>query len=161
MPVIEIQARWCVGILTGEVALPSSESMLATSHKLQTAISEKTASIAVQQQRHTIYVDAIEYIDRLASPLGANPTFGKLLKKIVTGNPLKGLGMLNSVYMDITSSGQWRLFGDGARVGLAEASIRRIGSGGKEMSSAEKVELQKLKEQWNVVSGGIRDHQEV
>jgi hypothetical protein len=135
--------------------------MLATSHKLQAAISEKTSSIAVQQPRHTIYVDAIEYIDRLLKPLGGNPTFGKLLKKMVTGNPIKGLGMLWGVYMDITSSGQWRLFGDGACVGLAEASIRRIGGGSSEMSSAEKVELQKMKEQWSAMNGGIRDQEEV
>jgi dimethylaniline monooxygenase (N-oxide forming) len=161
MPLLEIQARWSVGILTGQVTLPSPEAMLATSHKYQDSISDRTASIAVQQPRHTIYIDAIDYIDRLSAPLGANPTLGKLLKKLVTGNPIKGLGILSSVYLDVSSSGQWRLFGDGACVGLAEASIRRIGSGGKEMSAAEIFELEKLKDSWKAAGQNIKDHEDV
>lgn len=49
------------------------------------------------------------------------------------------------MYMDISSSGQFRLFGDGAERDVAVASILRIAGGRGELSAEERKALTGMK----------------
>ncbi len=84
----------------------------------------------------------IQYIDALLEPLGAAPTFGRLLGKVFTSNPWKALQVLNAMWFGIPSSAQWRLCGYGAKEGLAREGVLRIAGEKEELSEKE---LQMLK----------------
>jgi dimethylaniline monooxygenase (N-oxide forming) len=83
----------------------------------------------------------LPYCDELANDLDAAPTFGRLLSRIFTSNPIRGISILTAVYFGICSSAQYRLFGDGSEPEIATATIRRLARGGKELSKEEKIAL--------------------
>jgi dimethylaniline monooxygenase (N-oxide forming) len=134
-PIVEAQARWSVGILTKRIPLPSPTERaqaVATMHKVQ-------AREFVQSERHATTVDFLPYIDDILTPLGANPTFGKLLGLVFTsGSPFKALSLLNAVYMLIPSPAQYRLFGHKSDTKLATATILRMTSDKSELDRVEK-----------------------
>jgi dimethylaniline monooxygenase (N-oxide forming) len=86
----------------------------------------------------------LRYANRLAKPLHANPSFGRLLWKVFDSNPIRAFSLLNAVYMAVPSPGQFRLFGSGSCPDVAEASILRIAKGGKELSKEEKKALEQM-----------------
>lgn len=150
MPVYESQARWSASVLSGSIKLPSPADMKKWSSDFQRHLAERF----VHSARHTISIDSnVGYMDELSKPLHANPSFGRLLKQIFTSNPLRAFSILSSVYLDVSSSSQFRLFGEGACPDLAAASILRIAAGKKELSKAEKNGLEKLKQEWDGVHG--------
>lgn len=59
------------------------------------------------------------------------------------------------MYMEISSSGQFRLLGDGKAEEIAVASILRISRGGKELSKEEKEALKKMKEKVGDTTLGV------
>ncbi|KAF2092607.1 flavin-containing monooxygenase [Rhizodiscina lignyota] len=121
IPVIEAQTRWSVGVLTDKVKLPSQDKQIAEIRKFQAFQREKF----VHSDRHASCVMYMSYIDSMLSPLGANPTFGRMLGYSLK-NPFRGLSLLNAVYMKIPASAQWRLFGDGKCTDWAAESVLRV-----------------------------------
>ncbi|KAK0629457.1 flavin-containing monooxygenase [Bombardia bombarda] len=134
-PAVEAQARHVVALLDGRIKRPSKDHMLEhirKSHAFQ-------AKHFVDSPRHAIAAHMIEYTDDLLGPLGAVPTFGKLLRKVFTArNPLRSLAVLNAVWFGIPSSAQWRLCGDGRKELLATETVLRIAGGRKELSPRER-----------------------
>lgn len=141
-PVYESQARWSVAVLSGAITLPQPEEM----KRWIQIFSATQARKFVHSPRHTTLMESnVSYMDQLTKPLNANPSFSRLIRATLTSNPLRAFSTLNSVYLGITSSCQFRLFGDGACPELAVATIARISSGKKELSKGEQLALQKLK----------------
>lgn len=139
-PVIEAQARWSVGVLQNKIPLPPKEKQIETIKKFQAFQRKKF----VHSDRHASMVMYMDYIDSMLQPLGANPTFGKLLGYWAK-NPLRGLSLLNAVYMKIPASPQWRLFGDGNCAEWAVESTLRVTKEKAEMSKKEKDGLEKMR----------------
>ncbi|KAK6081522.1 hypothetical protein SCUP234_04727 [Seiridium cupressi] len=136
-PAIEAQARFAVGAIAGRFSLPKGDTLLKEIRDWQ-AWHAKTF---VRSERHVNTETYVPYIDSLLKPLGANPTFGRLLGQVFTsGHPLESLSVLSSVYFEITSSAQWRLLGHGKKPELAKETVLRI-SGGKEEYTAKEKEL--------------------
>eukprot|EP00743_Colponemidia_sp_Colp-15_P007028 GILK01007584.1.p1 GENE.GILK01007584.1~~GILK01007584.1.p1 ORF type:complete len:556 (-),score=75.63 GILK01007584.1:115-1755(-) len=75
MPVSDMQCRWFVKTITGELTLPTESQM-------NQDIIRKKAEMAKRYKRsarHTIQVDYTPYMDELASQIGAKPNFLRLL----------------------------------------------------------------------------------
>ncbi|QSS59442.1 flavin-containing monooxygenase [Histoplasma capsulatum] len=143
-PVAESQARWASGIVTGKVKLPSADEMtrqvkeyqanLTKTRYLETkiAISQQTLLTKFQMvvsDRHTINVHFLPYCDSLLADLDANPTFARLLHRLVTSNPFRAFAVLKAVYFGINSPAQYRLFGHGRKPELAAATLTRLAAG--------------------------------
>ena len=74
----------------------------------------------------------------MLAPLGANPTFARLLARVFTsGRPWAAIRTLAAVYFGITSSAQWRLCGYG-RDDLAVETVLRIADRREELTQAER-----------------------
>ncbi|EPE02678.1 dimethylaniline monooxygenase [Ophiostoma piceae UAMH 11346] len=117
----EAQGRYTAALLSGKLSLPPVGTM-------QKELDKEHAwrqTHLVQSERHNITAYQLEYIDTLLRGLGAAPTFGRLLKRVFTGNPFRALAVLNAVWFSIPSSAQWRLVGHGANDKLATATILR------------------------------------
>jgi dimethylaniline monooxygenase (N-oxide forming) len=139
-PAMEAQARFAVGAIAGHVQLPEGEALLKEIRAWQ-AWHSKTF---VRSERHVNTETYVPYIDSLLKPLGANPTFGRLLAQVFTsGHPLRALSVLSAVYLDVTSSAQWRLCGYGKNEELARETVLRISGGKGELSVKEKELLAK------------------
>ncbi|KAK8104795.1 Flavin-binding monooxygenase-like family protein [Apiospora kogelbergensis] len=133
-PAAEACARYAVGAIAGHHAPPAGEA-------LRQAIRVEQAwrrAAYVPSQRHANSETYVPFLDQLAAPLGANPTFGRLLFGRGVGGLLARLRTLNAVYFDVTSSAQWRLCGRGAKPELARETILRISRGDKELSKRER-----------------------
>lgn len=134
-PAMEAQARFAVGAIAGRFELPKGEALLEEIRGWQ-AWHAKTF---VRSERHVNTETYVPYIDSLLEPLGANPTFGKLLGQVFTsGRPLQSLSILSAVYLEITSSAQWRLLGHGRTPELAKETVLRISSGKEEYTLKER-----------------------
>jgi dimethylaniline monooxygenase (N-oxide forming) len=133
-PCVEAQARWATAILTNRIPLPSPAAMRESIAEFRTW----QAKNFINSNRHTVSVYYLSYCDRLLQHLKANPTFWRLFGLIFSsGHPFRSLKMLSTVYMDIPTAGQYRLFGHGNCVDLATESVLRIGRGGEKCSQAE------------------------
>lgn len=138
LPAMEAQARFVVGAIAGLFELPRGEALLAEIRRWQ----KWHARNFVRSARHVNTETYVPYIDSLLAPLGANPTVGRLLGRVFTsGHPLTSLAVLASVYLDITSSAQWRLLGHGASEELARETVLRIAGGKEEFTAKEKALL--------------------
>ncbi|OCT85450.1 flavin containing dimethylaniline monoxygenase 5 gene 1 L homeolog isoform X1 [Xenopus laevis] len=69
MPISELQARLATRVFKGLVRLPAAQSMVHDVAQKR----QKMESRYVRSQRHTIQVDYVEYMDEVASLLGAKP----------------------------------------------------------------------------------------
>jgi dimethylaniline monooxygenase (N-oxide forming) len=137
LPAMEAQARFAVGAITERFALPSrAEGALLAEIR---AWQKWHARSFVRSERHVNTETYVPYIDSLLEPLGANPTLGRLAGQVFTsGHPLRTLSVLSAVYLDITSSAQWRLLGHGSSEELARETVLRISAGQEELSAKEK-----------------------
>jgi dimethylaniline monooxygenase (N-oxide forming) len=138
-PAVELQARWVTAILTGRIKLPPAERM----SELIASEEEERARQWIQSDRHTVSAHFLPYCDSLANDLGAAPTFGRLLSRIFSSNPIRAMSILHAVYFGMCSSAQYRLFGDGSKPEIATATILRLARGGKQLSEEEKIALTK------------------
>ncbi|XP_072143921.1 flavin-containing monooxygenase 5-like [Dermacentor andersoni] len=80
-PISELQSRWMAELLSEKRSLPSEEAMLEDIRKKRDSMRRRY----VASLRHTIQVDWINYMDELASQIGARPN---LLKYFFTDNEL-------------------------------------------------------------------------
>ncbi|EER36539.1 flavin-containing monooxygenase [Histoplasma capsulatum var. duboisii H88] len=124
-PVAESQARWASGIVTGKVKLPSADEMTQQVKEYQANL----AKTMVVSDRHTANVHFLPYCDSLLADLDANPTFARLLHRLVTSNPFRAFAVLKAVYFGINSPAQYRLFGHGRKPELAAAALTRLAAG--------------------------------
>ncbi|XP_075543715.1 flavin-containing monooxygenase 5-like [Dermacentor variabilis] len=69
-PIAEMQARWVVQVLLGNVRLPSKEEMISDMERTETS----QRSRYVSSPRHTIQVDYMPYTRDLARRIGADPS---------------------------------------------------------------------------------------
>lgn len=133
-PTFEAQARWACSVLSGRIALPTKPKMREEVTKFQ-AWQEKNF---VGSERHALVTHAVPYNDELLEPLGAVPSFGKCLGRVITsGHPWRSFKVLNAVWFGIPSAAQWRLFGYGAKEDLAVETLLRIAAGGGTLSKGE------------------------
>ncbi|KAK2062025.1 FAD/NAD(P)-binding domain-containing protein [Colletotrichum caudatum] len=107
--VVEAQARFVAAIVAGRARLPGEEDMMRDVRALR----RWRAAHLVDSERHTVWVEYVRYVDSLLEPLGAVPSFRRLL-------------------------GRWRLFGEGSGAELAEETLLRTGAGADELSEGEK-----------------------
>ncbi|XP_067118653.1 flavin-containing monooxygenase 5-like [Centruroides vittatus] len=73
-PIGEMQIRWFVQVLVKKVPFPSEQEMRKDIEKQLRAIKKRY----YDAKRHTIQVDYINYLDELASLIGAKPDFAKM-----------------------------------------------------------------------------------
>lgn len=136
-PVVDAQARWACAVLQKRIQLPSLDKMQAETR----AFHAWQAKHFLSTERHALMVYVVPYVDELLAPLGAKPSFGKCLGRVISsGHPWRALKVLNAVWFGIPSAAQWRLFGYGAKEKLATETLLRI-SGGKERLSDGEVHL--------------------
>ena len=134
MPPFEAQARLAAAAISGRTELPPPQQMERELRRWQ-AWHRRTF---VESERHATAVRYVSYIDRMLAPLGANPTFARLLARVFTsGRPWAAIRTLAAVYFGITSSAQWRLCGYG-RDDLAVETVLRIADRREELTQAER-----------------------
>ncbi|KAI1911030.1 hypothetical protein LOZ65_006257 [Ophidiomyces ophidiicola] len=138
IPVSEAQVRWATSVLAGRVNLPSASNMYASIAKFQGHI----ASRFVKSDRHAVTIRYLPYCDDLLKDIGANPTFFRLLSKIMTSNPVAATRLLMAVYLGVNSPAQYRLFGHGRKANLASPILLRIAREAGELSDKEKEYLE-------------------
>ncbi|XP_075545128.1 flavin-containing monooxygenase 5-like [Dermacentor variabilis] len=80
-PISELQSRWMAELLSEKRSLPSEEAMFEDIRKKRDSMRRRY----VASLRHTIQVDWINYMDELASQIGARPN---ILKCFFTDNEL-------------------------------------------------------------------------
>lgn len=136
-PAAEAQTRVAAAMVSGRLAKPKHEEMVASIRDAR----EKAAKKFIQSDRHLQTVHAVEYIDDVLAPLDAAPTVRKMLVRARRGKWLRAAKVFWAVYFGVPSSGQWRLVGDGNNEKLAEASVLRIARGKKELSRGEREAL--------------------
>ncbi|KAI1906528.1 hypothetical protein LOZ61_006618 [Ophidiomyces ophidiicola] len=138
IPVSEAQVRWATSVIAGRVNLPSASNMYASIARFQGHI----ASRFVKSDRHAVTIRYLPYCDDLLKDIGANPTFFRLLSKIMTSNPVAAIRLLMAVYLGVNSPAQYRLFGPGRKANLASAILLRIAREAGELSDKEKEYLE-------------------
>ncbi|XP_005109083.1 flavin-containing monooxygenase 5 [Aplysia californica] len=75
MPISEIQSRWFAQLFTGQVKFPEPSEVLKD-------IADKTKAMAdlyVKSRRHTMQTFWIDYMDQIASKIGARPYLWKMM----------------------------------------------------------------------------------
>ncbi|KAK1589869.1 flavin monooxygenase-like protein [Colletotrichum navitas] len=110
--VAEAQARFVAAVIAGKVRLPGEEEMMRDVR----AFRRWQRARLIDSERHAVCVEYVPYVDGLLAPLGAVPSFRKLL-------------------------GRWRLFGEGSAAELAEETLFRTGADAEELSEGEKAVL--------------------
>ncbi|KAL1427560.1 hypothetical protein MTO96_017262 [Rhipicephalus appendiculatus] len=80
-PIAELQSRWLAELLSNKRSLPSEKAMFENIRKKRESMRHRY----VASPRHTIQVDWINYMDELASQIGARPN---ILKYFFTDNEL-------------------------------------------------------------------------
>ncbi|KAI2291992.1 hypothetical protein LOZ07_004841 [Ophidiomyces ophidiicola] len=138
IPVSEAQVRWATSVIAGRVNLPSASNMYASIARFQGHI----ASRFVKSDRHAVTIRYLPYCDDLLKDIGANPTFFRLLSKIMTSNPIAATRLLMAVYLGVNSPAQYRLFGHRRKANLASAILLRIAREAGELSDKEKEYLE-------------------
>ncbi|KAL2301736.1 hypothetical protein Nmel_011132 [Mimus melanotis] len=111
MPISELQCRWATRVFKGLNELPPRHDMEADIEQKKEAMAKRY----VKSQRHTIQVDYIPYMDKLACQLGVKPS---LLTLFLTDPKLA----LEVAFGPCTPY-QYRLRGPGAWAGAREAIL--------------------------------------
>ncbi|GFO26102.1 dimethylaniline monooxygenase [n-oxide-forming] [Plakobranchus ocellatus] len=75
MPISEIQTRWAAKLITGASKLPSRAEMEQDYHDKR----NKMAQLYVESRRHSMQTFWIDYMDQVASKIGAKPNLWKYL----------------------------------------------------------------------------------
>ncbi|KAK2044743.1 FAD/NAD(P)-binding domain-containing protein [Colletotrichum somersetense] len=133
--VVEAQARFVAAVVAGRARLPGEEEMMRDVRALR----RWRAAHLVDSERHTVWVEYVRYVDSLLEPLGAVPSFRRLLGRVFSsGHPLRALRVLSAVVFGFAAPAQWRLFGEGSGAELAEETLLRTGAGADELSEGEK-----------------------
>ncbi|ERT00419.1 hypothetical protein HMPREF1624_03790 [Sporothrix schenckii ATCC 58251] len=139
-PAAEAQARYTAALLAGRLPPPSTDEK---ARGIQ-AFRAYNRRHFVHSDRHVATAHLIPYVDDLLAPLGAAPTFSKLLAQVFTsGHPLRALSVLSAVWFSIPSSAAWRLVGHGAKPDLAAATVLRTAGEKPALSEKEVVLLAK------------------
>ncbi|KAI0125332.1 Fmo5 protein [Xylariales sp. AK1849] len=126
-PAMEAQARFVVGATTGRITLPQGDALLQEIRVWEAW----HAKSFVRSARHINTETCVPYKDGLL-----------LLGQVFTsGRPPNALSVLNSVYFNLTSNAQWRLFGHGRTEELAMETMLRISGSRGELSVKETVLL--------------------
>lgn len=134
-PTAEAQARYTAGVLSGRVKVPSEEKMYAEIRADQ----KKHAEHYIHSERHASSVHFADYIDDLLRPLGAVPTFPKMLWRVFsTGHPWRSWKVLSAVWFGMPITAAWRVCGHGADPALAEEALLRVNSSNKDLTPREK-----------------------
>ena len=142
-PVVEAQARYTAAMIAGRIPTPTPEEK----QRGAAALRAYQRRYFIDNERHAVTHHEIAYVDELLEPLGAAPTFPRLLGQIFTsGHPLRALSVLNAVWFSIPSSAMWRLVGHGAKAELAAATVLRTASEKPVLSLQEVGQLAKEKE---------------
>jgi dimethylaniline monooxygenase (N-oxide forming) len=155
----ESQARWVTGVLSKRITLPPKEQQIDELRKFQ----RWQQRSVVHSGRNSTFTLYFPYVDDLLRPLGAVPTFGKLVKNVFTsGSPLKALSTLNAVYNSVPAAAQWRLFGHGAKPEWAMETTLRVTGSKAEMTKHEKELLEKMRPKSAVEmnGNGVKSSQE-
>ncbi|KAK1962577.1 FAD/NAD(P)-binding domain-containing protein [Colletotrichum sublineola] len=136
--VAEAQARFVAAVVAGRVSLPGEEEMMREIR----AFRRWQGAHFVDSERHALSVGYVRYVDGLLAPLGAAPSFRKLLGRVFTsGRPLRAVKVLSAVIFGVAAPAQWRLFGERSGAQLAEETLLRTGADADELSEGEKEAL--------------------
>lgn len=73
-PISELQARWFLQVITGYVFLPTTDDMRRDISETQEAMNKRY----FYGSRHTIQVDYVDYLDDIASKIGAKPNLARM-----------------------------------------------------------------------------------
>ncbi|XP_027627345.1 dimethylaniline monooxygenase [N-oxide-forming] 2 isoform X2 [Tupaia chinensis] len=106
-PTVELQARWVTRVFKGLCSLPSEKTMMADIIKR----SEKRIDLFGESQSQILQTNYIDYLDELASEIGAKPDFASLLLRDPTLAVKLYFGPCNSYQYRLAGPGRW----DGAR----------------------------------------------
>jgi dimethylaniline monooxygenase (N-oxide forming) len=69
-PIVEMQSRWYVSVLTGATSLPSSAAMQQHARREQ----QRIAARFTDRSRHRMQVDYLPYMDELGAEIAAVPS---------------------------------------------------------------------------------------
>ncbi|XP_014700659.1 flavin-containing monooxygenase 2 [Equus asinus] len=108
-PTVELQARWVTRVFKGLCTLPSERTMMADIIKRN----EKRIDLFGKSQSQTLQTNYIDYLDELASEIGAKPDFLSFL--------LKDPKLAVKLYFGPCNSYQYRLVGPGRWEGARHA----------------------------------------
>nr|UYQ90858.1 flavin-containing monooxygenase 2 [Felis catus] len=103
-PTVELQARWATRVFKGLCTLPSEKTMMADTMKRN----EKRIDLFGKSQSQTLQTDYIDYLDELASEIGAKPDLLSLLLKDPKLAMKLYFGPCNSYQYRLTGPGQWK-----------------------------------------------------
>nr|XP_002760420.3 flavin-containing monooxygenase 2 isoform X1 [Callithrix jacchus] len=106
-PTAELQARWVTRVFKGLCSLPSERTMVMDMIKRN----EKRIDLFGKSQSQTLQTNYVDYLDELASEIGAKPDFCSLLFKDPKLAVRLYFGPCNSYQYRLVGPGQW----EGAR----------------------------------------------
>lgn len=93
---------------------------------------------------------ALKYQETLARDIDVKPNFHKLVRKyILNRNPRDGLAIVNYYYRGMITSAPYRLFGQGNKAELAEATILRMARRDEKLSETEEILLTADRVAWS------------
>ncbi|XP_007444528.2 dimethylaniline monooxygenase [N-oxide-forming] 5-like, partial [Python bivittatus] len=111
MPIAELQARWATRVFRGLAKLPSTSEMVSDIIINKDSMAKRY----VKSQRHTIQVDYIDYMDELASLIGAKPS---IWSRFITDPKLA-----REIFFGPCTPYQYRLQGPGKWDGARKAIL--------------------------------------
>lgn len=138
-PAAEAQARLTAALVSGVVKYPSDSEMKKDVERMR----KHQRSTFVQTERHTLLQPYVPYVDEVLKPLGAVPSFTRMLGRCITGNPVTALKLLMAVYFGICAGAMWRMTGHGAKPEMAKATLLRLGGKNEKLSEEEVVLVEK------------------
>lgn len=94
----------------------------------------------VHSDRHVNNILMLPYCDELARDLGVFPSLLRLLGRVIQ-SPISGWAVLFACFLCAPVASQYRLFGHGSCLPLAEQSIKRAARSGSTLSTGELLEL--------------------
>ncbi|RUS76876.1 hypothetical protein EGW08_015367, partial [Elysia chlorotica] len=125
MPISEMQTRWAAKLITGASKVPSFSEMQRDYEQRKSAMTE----LYVQSRRHFMQTFWIEYMDQIASEIGAKPNFLRLA--------LTDPSLALKCYLGPCLPAQYRLVGDhpwaGARAFIMSVFTRAFRSRREEL----------------------------
>lgn len=110
-PISEMQSRWAVRVIKGQLKLPNRSSMRQDIASTELKVRERY----YESERHTIQVDYLPYMDSVAEHIGAVPNLTQLLKKDIL--------LALKVLFGPATSYQYRLNGAGSNFIKAKRHI--------------------------------------
>ncbi|XP_059172832.1 flavin-containing monooxygenase 5-like [Physella acuta] len=113
-PISEMQCRLAARVFKGELELPAQKEMIKDITKERELLLKRF----IKTQRHTVQVDYVPYMDRLANLIGCKPKWGALL----SSDPYLALVCI----FGPCTSYQYRLFGPGTWPGARDAILTQM-----------------------------------